>query len=79
MQNLFLIFINTTLVITVIMNIIIVIKNKNQIQQYMDDDINYELKKLMTDMKRDDIFINKLTKLDERITKIEKQLNKEEK
>lgn len=79
MQQMFIIFIDICLLIMMVIDVIMLIRNRKRDMERLDENINYEMKKTILDAKKDLKIASMLSDLDDRITKIEKQLNKEEK
>ena len=79
MQQMFIIFIDICLLIIIFINVILLIRNRKRDMERLEENINYEMKKTILDTKKDLKIASMLSDLDDRITKIEKQLNKEEK
>ena len=79
MQRMFIIFIDIYLLITIVVDVILLIRNRKRDMERLEENINYEMKKTILDTKKDLKIASMLSDLDDRITKIEKQLNKEEK
>ena len=79
MQQMFIIFIDICLLIIIVIDVILLIRNRKRDMERLEENINYEMKKTILDTKKDLKIASMLSDLDDRITKIEKQLNKEEK
>ena len=79
MQQMFIIFIDICLLIIIVIDVILLIRNRKRDMDRLEENINYEMKKTILDTKKDLKIASMLSDLDDRITKIEKQLNKEEK
>lgn len=79
MQQMFIIFIDICLLIIIVIDVILLIRNRKRDMERLEENINYEMKKTILDTKKDLKIAGMLSDLDDRITKIEKQLNKEEK
>ena len=79
MQQMFIIFIDICLLIIIFIDVILLIRNRKRDMDRLEENINYEMKKTILDTKKDLKIASMLSDLDDRITKIEKQLNKEEK
>ena len=79
MQQMFIIFIDICLLIIIFIDVILLIRNRKRDMDRLEENINYEMKKTILDTKKDLKIAGMLSDLDDRITKIEKQLNKEDK
>lgn len=79
MQQMFIMFIDICLLIIIVIDVILLIRNRKRDMERLEENINYEMKKTILDTKKDLKIASMLSDLDDRITKIEKQLNKEEK
>lgn len=79
MQQTFIIFIDICLLVIMVIDVIMLIRNRKRDRERLEADIDYEMKKTILDTKKDLKIAGMLSDLDDRITKIEKQLNKEEK
>lgn len=79
MQQAFIIFIDICLLVMIVLDAIMLIRNRKRDMAKMEADMDYELEKLILETKKDLQMVDMLSDLDNRLTKIEKQLNKEEK
>lgn len=79
MQQMFIMFIDICLLIMIVLDAIMLIRNRKRDMEKLEADIDYEMEKLILETKKDLQIAEMLSDLDDRITKIEKQLNKEEK
>ncbi len=79
MQQMFIIFIDICLLMIMVIDVIMLIRNRKRDMERLEADIDYEMEKLILETKKDLKIAEILNDMDDRITKIEKQLNKEEK
>lgn len=79
MQQMFIMFIDICLLVMIVLDAIMLIRNRKRDMEKLEADIDYEMEKLILETKKDLQIAEMLNDLDDRITKIEKQLNKEEK
>lgn len=79
MQQMFIIFIDICLLIIMAIDVIMLIRNRKKDMERLEADLDYEMEKLILETKKDLQIAEMLNDMDDRITKIEKQLNKEEK
>lgn len=79
MQQTFIMLIDICLLVMIVLDAIMLIRNRKRDMERLEADMDYEMEKLILETKKDLQIAEILSDMDDRITKIEKQLNKEEK